>query len=224
MIVPALFKTSIIMWGPGIAAIVCFRVFNRTHLKTITFLGSSVSQSLLFYFFPFLVHLILSFFPGTAEHKPQMTPLIYAELGLFNIVGQELGWRGYLQDAVRPLPKPFRYILIGILWELWHFTSRTALGSLTDVATRIIIFYPVCILFSWLIGEATDRSKSLFVAFTLHFWFYMLYDEPNIHNIATIALSLPVWLYLLYNWKQSFESTVIIRRGNNSTFTLDERN
>jgi hypothetical protein len=212
------------MWGPGIAAIICFRIFRRTHLKTITLLGSSTSQSVIFYLFPFLAHMLTSLMPFQYRHDMHMTPFVYAELGLLNIVGQEFGWRGYLQDAVRPLPKIFRYTLIGILWELWHFTSRTAFGSLTDIATRIIIFYPISILFSWLIGEATDRSRSLFVAFTLHFWFYMLYDSRDINIAVTIALSVPVWLYLLYNWKQNYESSVIIRRGNNSTFDIHEGN
>ena len=50
---------------------------------------------------------------------------VLAVLGFFNILGEELGWRGFLQDALRPLPRGWRYLPIGILWEFWHFTNRT---------------------------------------------------------------------------------------------------
>ncbi len=217
------------MWGPGFAALICYNIFRRKHIRTISFLGSSAIQSFAFYFFPFIVYLVTGLVTHTHNHAQydsewRLTPFIYAELGLLNIVGQELGWRGFLQDAIRPLPKFSRYILIGILWEFWHLTSRTALGNMTDIATRIIIYYPLCILFSWIVGEATDKSKSLFVAITLHFWVYMLYDLRDMQTIITILISMPVWLYLLYNWKQKYDSVVVIRRGNNSIFEPDEGN
>ena len=35
--------------------------------------------------------------------------------GFFQVLGEELGWRGFLQDALRPLPRMRRYVLIGAM-------------------------------------------------------------------------------------------------------------
>ena len=45
-----------------------------------------------------------------------ITPLIN---GLFGF-GEEFGWRGYLLPKLMPLGKARAYILVGVIWGLWH--------------------------------------------------------------------------------------------------------
>jgi membrane protease YdiL (CAAX protease family) len=45
-----------------------------------------------------------------------LVPFFNAILGL----GEELGWRGYLLPKLLPLGKTKAYIIIGVVWGLWH--------------------------------------------------------------------------------------------------------
>jgi membrane protease YdiL (CAAX protease family) len=121
---------------------------------------------------------------------------------LFTILGEELGWRGFLQDALRPLSPLKRYVLIGVLWEFWHFTNRTTHGSLKQIVLFLAIFYPVGIILSWLIGEATERGKSLLIAVTLHAWFDIVVTFPGARTYIALALSIIFWIVLLMRWNK----------------------
>lgn len=43
---------------------------------------------------------------------------------LFNwlfCLGEEIGWRGYLLPKLMPLGKPRAYLLLGVIWSVWHW-------------------------------------------------------------------------------------------------------
>jgi len=205
--VPGFLRMAPIMWGPGIAALVALAVFRRSHPKTITFFGGSAGRSLAFYFVPF-AFLAAVCLPG-AEKPGRVVGMIglLAVIGFFNILGEELGWRGFLQDALRPLARLPRYVLLGAMWEFWHFTNRTHEGSLAQIAVRLAISYPVVILLSAVIGEATDRSRALVVAVTLHSWIDALFEAPSLFGVApwrvyaVFAVSLVFWGWMLWRWR-----------------------
>jgi membrane protease YdiL (CAAX protease family) len=205
--VPGFLKMAPIMWGPGIAALVALAVFRRSHPKTITFFGSSAGRSLAFYFVPFAL-LAAVCLPG-AESPGRVAGMTAAlsVIGFFNILGEELGWRGFLQDALRPLARLPRYVLLGAMWEFWHFTNRTHEGGLAQVALCLAIWYPVTMLLSALIGEAADRSRALVVAVTLHSWIDALFEAPSLLGVApwrvyaVFAVSLVFWAWMLWRWR-----------------------
>ncbi len=194
-------KNAVIMWGPGVAAVLSLIIFGRTHRRTITFWGTSVYKSLAFYWVPIL----FAFVMGVPMPDGSVNRLSIVALGivtLFTILGEELGWRGFLQDALRPLSRLKRYILIGVLWEFWHFTNRTSHGSIKQIVLFLAIFYPVGIILSWLFGEATDRSRSLLIAVTLHTWFDITLTIPDSRTYIALALSIPFWIFLLARWDE----------------------
>jgi hypothetical protein len=53
--VPAALRNLGVMWGPGVAALICFFLFRKTHVRTITFSGSSIIRSLLFFLLPYVI-------------------------------------------------------------------------------------------------------------------------------------------------------------------------
>ena len=120
---PGFLKTSLIMWGPGLAALVCWRLFRDRWSRRTTILGGHPWRALVFYFVPMALLAIpgISTQPGT----PPVHALVFllAVVGLFNTLGEELGWRGFLQDALRPLAWWKRWALVGAMWCGWHFTN-----------------------------------------------------------------------------------------------------
>jgi membrane protease YdiL (CAAX protease family) len=198
--VPNFIKTWSYMWGPGIAALICFALFRKTHIKTITFFGTSVFRSLLFYLMP-IVALAIVGVDGQGMNS-HVFPLVFGLLGFISILGEELGWRGFLQDALRPLSPVKRYMLIGVMWELWHFTNRMGQGELMQIIIRVSIWIVLLMIFSFLIGEATDRSRSVVVAVTLHAWIDILAEFTTTGTIVVFVLSLFYWAYLLWTWEK----------------------
>jgi membrane protease YdiL (CAAX protease family) len=210
--VPGFLKMAPIMWGPGIAALVALAVFRRSHPKTITFFGGAAGRSLAFYLVPFAL-LAVAGLPGS--QRPGMVvgfTALLAVVGFFNILGEELGWRGFLQDALRPLPRLYRYILIGGMWEFWHFTNRTHEGGLAHVALVLAAWYPLTMVLSAVIGEATDRSRALVVAVTLHGWVDALGEAPLLLGVAPVrvyavfGVSLVFWAWMLLTWRRTPDS------------------
>jgi len=188
-----------LMWGPAIAALVCMVAFRRSHCRVITLAGNSWVRSVLFYAAPFL---LLAAFRAHVLYGYAQPALVAAFPMFVSIFGEELGWRGFLQDALRPLPPVKRFILIGVLWEFWHFTTRTAQGgSPLRVTVTLLISYSAVILLSFLIGYAAERSRSVVVAVSLHSYVDLLLNNLDLY--LPLLLALPVWVVLLLTWPKA---------------------
>lgn len=218
---PNFLKTWCYMWGPGIAAIICFLLFRKSHHKTISFFGSSVLKSIAFYVVP-IIALAAVGVQGQGMN-PHLFPLIVGVLGFISILGEELGWRGFLQDALRPLPELWKYILIGIMWEFWHFTNRMGHGALVQIVIRVSIWIVALILVSFIMGRATERSKSVVIAVTLHAWIDILAEYNQAATYIVFGLAIPFWVYLLWKWKdKTTPSTALPKAGLTQYYVADE--
>jgi membrane protease YdiL (CAAX protease family) len=191
------------MWGPGAAALAVAALGRWRHPRTITFFGGSRWWSAAFFVVP-LMTLGIVYAPLVGIRAAAVGVL--AVIGFFNILGEELGWRGYLQDALRHLPRIWRYLAIGVLWEFWHFTNRTHGSDVGEIARGLLVSYPTVIALSVVIGEATDRARALVVSVSLHFWIDALFEVPRLLNGPTwptylvFGLSIVFWVVLLWKW------------------------
>lgn len=191
-----LIKHWALMWGPGAAALVCFAVFRRSHVRKITILGTSWLRSIGFYALPFI---LLATAGSPVLYGYHLPPLLAAIPMFISILGEELGWRGYLQDALRPLAGGKRFVLIGVLWEFWHFTTRTTHGwSIKRVALTLLVSYTAVILLSFIIGYAAERSKSVVVAAAIHTYVDLLLN--NLAYSGVLLLVLPLWAIMIATW------------------------
>jgi membrane protease YdiL (CAAX protease family) len=83
--------------------------------------------------------------------------------------GEEFGWRGYLLPKLMPLGKGPAYMLMGIIWGLWHlplilmgftYPGHPLIGTL--------LFIVLVTLFGVVLNEVTLRYQSSLLAGWLH--------------------------------------------------------
>jgi uncharacterized protein len=203
------------MWGPGIAALLCFAFFRKTHTRTITFWRNSKIRSICFYLAPMALlafaHPPAGRFLFGAVRNPAATHLtpasfMFVVLSFCWALGEELGWRGFLQDAVRPMRFFPRFTFIGFLWAFWHFTNYTTNRSLHVVIITLAIFFSWSILWAFLIGMAVERSHSLCVAVTIHALLDLALRLRTEGTWIVLGIAAIFWAFLLRSWPQTAQS------------------
>src|SRR5580692_9218089 len=86
-------------WGPGLAAIAVFYLFPQARSR-VSLLGASWWRSAVCFLTPLVIACIA--FTMQSGHFPSQLPY-YLLVGGFSTLGEETGWRGFLQGALRPL-------------------------------------------------------------------------------------------------------------------------
>lgn len=196
------------MLGPALAALACFALFRRSHRRTVSLAGTSPVRSLVFWCGPALL-VSLAYLPELSARGAWGTVPALFVVGFVAILGEELGWRGYLQDALRPLTRGRRYALLGLAWELWHFTTRWGDGRVSAAVVRVALAVLVLVALSWIIGECVDRSGSVTVAVTLHGWFNLAFEAEAAFGASPVrawvvlGASILGWAWLLRGWPRA---------------------
>ena len=173
--------------GPAIIAIVLIslgywnRVLNSSALNFLKRCLNPKTLSLIWYIKILGLIVILVFLPVLMEYiLTSQNNLIKAGPGAFLLVGliigalEEIGWRGYGQEALqRQVPVATSGLIIGIFWAAWHLplffiegTYQYGLGFMTiefwEFNILIVISSP---LYSWLYNAA---DKVIFAPLIFH--------------------------------------------------------
>ncbi|MCB9237413.1 MAG: CPBP family intramembrane metalloprotease [Flammeovirgaceae bacterium] len=203
-------KTCFIMWGPGLSAIITSLIFREKIKKTISFFGSSILKSFLFWSLPMIAFLTFGDYDNEVLTIGRMATY-FSGIFLFTL-GEELGWRGFLQDQLNHLPKWKQYLIMGTLWELWHFTTRTLSGSITARILRPVLFIIPNTVLSFLFGESVNKSKSIIVAVTFHAWYNLLFEFSNKTTYIIFSISVLFWVFMLLTWDKKIEFKKLTNR------------
>ena len=129
-------------------------------------------------------------------------PLINLPFGL----GEELGWRGFLLPRLMPLGKPVAYLVLGLVWGLWHAPLILAgLNYPGQPGQGVLMMCLVCLAFGTFLNEMTLHYRSSILAGFLHgaanaqgygVWMWMF---PGAHPLLGGAMGLTgvlVWTAL----------------------------
>lgn len=199
--IPAWLRPLLYGWGPGIGALVVLRLRAQRHQRTITLLGTSRVASLMAVLGPVLLLGIVA--PAQTAAHPHLAGLLAGVHAVVYAFGEELGWRGYLQDALRPLPVVPRYVTLGLFWGVWHLAAFAGEGSLVTMAGHLARFYAILMLASAGIGTAVDRTRSLLVATACHLFFTFTEVSSGRDRQWLLGALIPFVVLLVHFWPRT---------------------
>jgi membrane protease YdiL (CAAX protease family) len=133
--------------------------------------------------------------------NPHLFPIVaMGLLGFISIIGEDMGWSLFLKNALIHLSPLKRSILIGVLWELWHFTNRTAHKTPIHAIASVSIMMAFLIALTLVLNKITDRTKSLITAITIHMWINVLAENGSPAVYIVFGISLVFWTIMYLKW------------------------
>ncbi len=189
--IPPEFQSPLVMWGPGLATIVVFFVFPHMRSGLLSLGGSSWKRSALC----FLIPICFACIAYAIESKKFSWKLGFdLVVWGFACLGEELGWRGFLQGALRPLGRIRGCLLISLMWTAWHFTT-----TWDGLISHLEILLPALLALTFVMSFLTERTGSLALAVTVHAWVDLWFSPGGYFRWAVLAAS-PVWIWMIWKW------------------------
>lgn len=184
--------------GPIVAALLSKYIFKNRG-AFLSFWGNSPRKSALFLLLPIVTvgYLLLS------NEELQLTYGYTVQLigmWLLYIVGEEFGWRSYLQEVVLKGVNDYqRALLIGIVWYLWHLSFIYIHYS----PIKELVFIAVLLVGSFIALKVVQRTQSFATAIALHFSFSVLTNIPLPSHATSIIIAMcAAWLLLYVFWNR----------------------
>jgi hypothetical protein len=177
-----------------IAAILML-IFHENLSSRITIFGDDKIKNALILILPIIAFSITGLDNNFGMNKSfygfafALTSTIYA-------FTEEFGWRRYLQNALEGLNKNLKYILIGVVWWIWHFRF--------DSQFDIFIFPLICIGGGFLLGKLADDFKSILPVIAMHTLIILTTNSGNfgMNGIMGIGIVILGWVVIEQIWKK----------------------
>ena len=192
-------KIVLPQFGPGLAVLVMVMVFRGDNVQfTISFKGIPFLKYLGAISIPIVVSTILFIIyrqyisPISIPHTNVSSFVIMLSGMLLGAFGEELGWRGYLQNMLsRRRNGLIAFLLVGVLWGLWH------VGNYQNGSTYMLFFVFSTIGYSaviaWLLqGTNYNVVLACLFHFAVNAGFYILKDA--LADLRLIVLNGFVWI------------------------------
>lgn len=186
--------------GPFIGYLTVFFILKSKVEKEISFGGKNSVIS-----FISVIPIVLGLTIAGIYNKEQISVHYYGFLSGLTLfiyaLFEEYGWRGYLQQALKPLKLPVRIFVIGTLWYVWHLNFLHPHIQLQSH----LIHYVSIILGTWGLLNISEVTSSLVFASSVHLIFNILVDlnAAFTAKLFIVLTSIIIWtLLIIYLKKQ----------------------
>jgi membrane protease YdiL (CAAX protease family) len=169
---------SVLLEGSGIfiAALLALSLLKKERTTSITFLGTSKINNVFMVAIP-LVLLAVVGVNNTYEINAHVYGIFAFIITLIYCIFEEYGWRGYLHEEFKSITPIKKYIIIGVLWYIWH------LSFLKDVSLQNNLFFLGAMIGgSWGIGQVVDATKSILAGACFHLIIQIIFFNALFRN------------------------------------------
>ena len=135
-------------------------------------------------------------FDNNHQINPHYFGFIYALVNVLYAFLEEFGWRRYLQNALEGLNKHSKYLLIGIVWWIWHARFNTDFD--------LYIFPIICLGGGYLLGKLADDVKSILPIVAMHSLIILLTNSGSVTPKKLLGVGLVIigWIIIEQIWKR----------------------
>lgn len=181
-------------WGPLLSGLICYKVFNVSNQYRISLNGAKpyLTWSIVF------LALLLPFLTINTVSKRAI--LISVVSQFMYSFGEEFGWRHYLQNATYGLNPWGRYLLIGCLWFLWHYSFtddpvRAMAGQQIPPLVGIPLSIGILSLFSYIWGDLISKTRSILLPTVAHYL-------PKAGGTMALGIVVTILIFIQVGWKR----------------------
>ncbi len=154
--------------GPALSGLICYRVFGIPNTFKLSLAGSKPIVVCSITFLSLLLPILLI-------HQSNKLALIGLVCSQFAYtLGEEFGWRHYLQNAVAGFAKWQQASITGIIWFFWHYAilndpTTMLTGKPVPFYVGIPLFILLLVLLSKLFSDIVVRTQAVFLPLVLHY-------------------------------------------------------
>ncbi len=180
--------------GPLLGYLAIFYIFNSKVKKEVTFLGKNGIISFLS-ISPILIGLVVAGIENKADINTHFLGFISGFTLIIYALFEEYGWRGYLQQALKPIKLPIRIFIIGTLWYIWHLNF---LNPKITIQVHLIHYFSL-LAGTWGLLKISEVTSSLLFVSAVHLTFNILMDIncTLLEKIIIITISIITWVCLI---------------------------
>ncbi|MFC2086240.1 type II CAAX prenyl endopeptidase Rce1 family protein [Bacteroidota bacterium] len=174
--------------------------------RTITVWGPYKLKSLLMLLIPILLFVVIGV-KNNSEINSHYLGFVIGLQAVLWVVFEEYGWRGFLQSELRHLKPALKYLIIGVLWYVWHlwFLKYDSNSKISDIIITEFILLSILVISSWGIGQLAELTKSVAVSACAHLLGSLVqFNSLIINNFAAnlrwiiFAACLISWSFIVY--------------------------
>lgn len=180
--------------GPALGALTAIKIFslhNPMSLKGIY--KNAIVPFAVYWILPaVLIAGVYYFVMGKFPILLMFTVLVYGLL-------EEIGWRGFLQEQLKSLPKFTSILIIAILWFAWHLNFETTPSNM--------IFFGIIFFGTWGIGKVYSSTGSLLAVAGVHSLNNFFRNGLHQTELTLILSLLVIWIGFIIIYNRKYKTT-----------------